>query len=680
MVSTVVTVQLLITLFVVYQQWSFVKNGTAHLITTPKSLAGLPVDHASDLRLLQLHNNSRLAGGGGAGLAGDRMFVAPRIVIVTPHIMENVPRLMESWRSWAKIGRACTPRYTGKVDMVFYINGKPDDYDPAELLENRLKAESALLAPILDCFGSVKTVFAELTDEEDGYPEGINHMFFKLFLDPRLTGIFKSYTHMFWAEWDVSPLRPHWLDKLREEAEPDDFWMKGSPYKGESLDAQALIPGNWDWIGHINGNALYKLHDPDFMTLMRLTTEREPPSHFWKPFDVSMWRVVHEMPYSWHIFQAYRDKFRFTEFIINLGYMLQQEDIARAQNNPDVFFMHGDSKSAGIVKQTEKFKDTQRTSKVQWTDPVAASLGLSVFMRVRLRNLDYVFLALKSLERHLKGALETVIVVPEEEYAAFQQMLPAGVRLVKEKPVEGLDPDADDALQAQATELMADTYVTGKYVLHMPFDAVLRKDLLMRDIFIFRKPMAAVYPATTPRCQAYRDAAGVFLGATKPAYCFVGAGGEYVLPVTAHAATRGALAASHQAELRRFLEAWKASGVGVEVGGGVGGGNVQRAPPGFNAVNVIKTYLFERSPEQVSWIYMGLDDGPTQVKVPTNFKPVRWPLLCKGNATLTEGKATHRNRQLQVLESAIKAPDCNELKVTLEEISAQLEQPKRRRR
>lgn len=573
--------------------------------------------------------------------------------MVTPHIISNAPTLVENWKSWVKLGPACTPAYKGKVDMIFYINGKASDYDADSLVETRLR-EAEGMEDVLQCFGSIQTLYAELTPEQDGYPEGVNHMFFKLFLDERLSPSLRAYSHMFWAEWDVSPLRAHWLDKLREEAMADDFWMKGSPYKGESLDKQALLPDNWNWIGHINGNSLYKLHDADFETLMRITVEREPPSHFWKPFDVSMWRVLHDMPYAWHTFQAYRDKFRFSEFIINLGYMLQNEDIVRAQRNPEAFFMHGDARSAGIVKQNEKFKDGSRAAAVEWSDPVPKSLKLSVLMRVRLRNLDYLYLALKSIEKHLKHVHEVVVVVPAEEHTVFTQMLPASVKLWKEEAIEGLS--VDDVLQAEATKLRADSYCTGDYVLHLPFDAVLRKEVRMRDLFLFYKPLATVYPATIPDCKAHREAAAYALG-TKPEYCFVSEGGEYVLPLSAHKATREALSKGEHGDLPKLLSGWRES----------------MPATSFDAIDLVKAHTFASQPDSLSWLYMGIDDGPVQIKVPTNFKPVRYPLMCAGNAKLTDGRIPMRNRQLAVLEGAIKGNDCKELKDTLDGIAKQLE-------
>ena len=120
---------------------------------------------------------------------------------------------------------------------------------------------------------------ANLTAEEEGYPQGPNHMFFKLMGS---NSILAAYTHVFWMEWDVTPVRPLWIDRLVSLAAADDgCWMKGSPYVGRGMDEAATDPNNEPWLGHLNGNALYKLHDPDFQRFLQLVQEREPPGHYW---------------------------------------------------------------------------------------------------------------------------------------------------------------------------------------------------------------------------------------------------------------------------------------------------------------------------------------------------------------------------------------------------------------
>lgn len=70
-----------------------------------------------------------------------------------------------------------------------------------------------------------------------------------------------------------------WADALYIEATlptahhggPPDYWMKGSVYRGRGFDAAALYTSNWNWIDHLNGNAFYRLNDPEFEDFVRIT-------------------------------------------------------------------------------------------------------------------------------------------------------------------------------------------------------------------------------------------------------------------------------------------------------------------------------------------------------------------------------------------------------------------------
>ena len=60
-----------------------------------------------------------------------------------------------------------------------------------------------------------------------GRSAGPANMFFSLFEDAALQ---ERYSHIFWMEPDVVPIRRHWLDKLYDGAllTGQQFWVKGS--------------------------------------------------------------------------------------------------------------------------------------------------------------------------------------------------------------------------------------------------------------------------------------------------------------------------------------------------------------------------------------------------------------------------------------------------------------------
>ena len=240
-----------------------------------------------------------------------------------------------------------------------------------------VKNAREILGKHMDCFFSLSLMTASLTPEEDDYPAGPNNMFFKSMLDPRLQRHLRGATHLFWMEHDVTPLRAGWVDALLAETTKRPFWMKGSPYRGDKLDSTATDPKHWNWIGHINGNALYDLRDPAFRDFLRLVIQYEPPSHFWKPFDMSIWRVLHAFPYTWPLHQRHRSKFVYSDFIHHWGFNLTDADRAHSAANPGVFLVHGAAYSAGNWRRAPK----PRPAGLVWNDK--ARRGAARTLRAR---------------------------------------------------------------------------------------------------------------------------------------------------------------------------------------------------------------------------------------------------------------------------------------------------------
>jgi len=115
---------------------------------------------------------------------------------------------------------------------------------------------------------------AGLTPQETIYHygnyKGPNNQWLKTFELP----IMKDYDYWFLVEPDVVAIRDYWLDKVFEETvfAIDDFWMKGSTNR---------IP----WYGsyHMNGNAIYKLHDEEFKKVILDEVAKRPDM----PFDLT---------------------------------------------------------------------------------------------------------------------------------------------------------------------------------------------------------------------------------------------------------------------------------------------------------------------------------------------------------------------------------------------------------
>ena len=131
--------------------------------------------------------------------------------------------------------------------------------------------------------------------QDEGYPAGVNAMFYKLFDMPDM----QRYDYIFWFlkscafnplltlwrfEPDVTPVQPLWLDSLYNTVlnnphlmmmgsgyKPTEAWIANSifeecPYQKNSSICVEL-KNIWSWIRHINGNALYALN-PEMTTLI----------------------------------------------------------------------------------------------------------------------------------------------------------------------------------------------------------------------------------------------------------------------------------------------------------------------------------------------------------------------------------------------------------------------------
>src|SRR5690606_23932418 len=132
---------------------------------------------------------------------------------------------------------------------------------------------------------------------------------------------------------DCIPIRPDWLRHISsvvDGAEP--FFVMGSAYRGVGRLSKSFSR-------HINGNAVYAVGDPDFITFL---------DEFWEPdprraiehddrrlaYDCIVEAVLGgahaDSPdnESWRTWQRTAHKFRYTEFIQNIS---TGEDVATAK-------------------------------------------------------------------------------------------------------------------------------------------------------------------------------------------------------------------------------------------------------------------------------------------------------------------------------------------------------------
>ncbi|KAI9033180.1 hypothetical protein DFJ74DRAFT_651008 [Hyaloraphidium curvatum] len=195
-----------------------------------------------------------------------------RFVLVFPVVAKDIAKMETILDTYGAVGQPCSGRFTAVTDFYFLYNLIQDGTVDAL---NRKLAQSSSFRKMSRCFHETGVVFANLSGIEDEYPAGPSNMFFKLIESPDL----KWFRNALYIEAT--------LPTSYNGLEPD-YWMKGSVYRGRGFDQAVLYRENWNWVDHLNGNAFYRLNDPEFEDFVRITKEYEPPNDYWKPFDIAM--------------------------------------------------------------------------------------------------------------------------------------------------------------------------------------------------------------------------------------------------------------------------------------------------------------------------------------------------------------------------------------------------------
>lgn len=207
----------------------------------------------------------------------------PKLLVLVPYVSRDIPILTDKLKTWE------LPDY---ISIIF--------------LRDNLKTKTVDISILLKKGISAKHEFANTTLP---YPWGPSDMFYQAF-----DKYFGEYDCMFWMEHDVKILSKFWATTLVEQCD-NSFWVKGSL---NHLEDYKNI-GEGTAVGHINGNALYNLKDAYFKDFVEIVQGYENPNRGGLPFDVALWTVFHNFPYSWNYYQRFPDKFRHNNFIMNFN-------------------------------------------------------------------------------------------------------------------------------------------------------------------------------------------------------------------------------------------------------------------------------------------------------------------------------------------------------------------------
>ena len=258
-------------------------------------------------------------------------FLGEKMLVVIPFAndIEMVEKNIARWHHYeASSTKFPVNRY---VDLLFYYHRDLQDVrEIKERVDGLVKSVKSL-----KYFNNVFVLSAHLNQWEDSYPLGPSKMFFKLTLETPLIQDM-GYGGMFWMEPDCWPIRNCWLERLYKEGTASGpYWMIGS-LKRDGKEYEKQFENITD---HINGNALYKIGDPNFIRYLELVSDDfdQRMSKYLRSFDVALYVYRMLLPYSQR--SRFEHYFRYSPTVMNV-YRTETRIFNIQKEQPEVF-LHG---------------------------------------------------------------------------------------------------------------------------------------------------------------------------------------------------------------------------------------------------------------------------------------------------------------------------------------------------
>lgn len=203
-------------------------------------------------------------------------------------------------------------------------------------------------------FSSFDIWFADLSEEQDvynkkkegvigkySYVDGPNNLFYRFLLRAS-----EQYHHALMLEPDCWPIRPGWLSAFEDLAAGDDYWVKGSYYRGKASPVSFL---------HTNGCALYHVANSGLMAFadkMRTYFKKRSVKHKVLSFDIILWdyfRDVFSRKANPELMQEWKNVYHNIKYTSIIQDYTAQQDIENGpvslgearSLHPDAYILHG---------------------------------------------------------------------------------------------------------------------------------------------------------------------------------------------------------------------------------------------------------------------------------------------------------------------------------------------------
>ncbi|KAK4049347.1 hypothetical protein OIO90_005476 [Microbotryomycetes sp. JL221] len=581
-----------------------------------------------------------------------------RLAIVVPLLTASDMALeIDNMERWPELGAPVVKQDQHKIDLLFLYNNSGEEGDRITALlssDQFTKAWSALSKSFAS--HQVLTTRVETRRLNTMSAAAVatlqtGQLFYKLFLDDDLRATIADYDAVFWMASDVHPIREYWASELLRQSRQDQaFWQRGSLYLGRALDGAVVDPENWMWTSAINGNALYASDSQEWRDFLTLVQHQEPPDEFAQPFELSVSRVFRHSPYSWTWQQRYMSRFQYNDILINFGRPMEDSDMAEARSNQKAFFIQGTPAVPSLEEAGASDIDNPVDDASLWNGgEVPASMRLSVLIRTWRNDLPYVEYTVKSIKKHLRNALETVIVMPEEDFDEFDALTwPPGVKLKSEPD---LLPNGD--IQQKLTKISADKYTQGDFVMHLDSDMVLGRPVLLKDI-VWQPGRPALgyapYDLLPTPTHVWREGTSFAVG--QEVEFEFSRNPFHVYPRAIYARARAHIEKVHNKPFVDFLQ--------TRIG------RPKQSKPeerkmAFSDFNYLGAFAFYVEPDLMTWVPFWEPENRHRLY------PIMPPLVCQGNARMANDRARKPENKLlipymrKMMFLAIQTGNCHQL-------------------
>ena len=254
--------------------------------------------------------------------------------VVMPYHPKQEGMVFDNLSSWSKhlpcySSDPNAPFDIGKdIELVLFPACAPD-----KSMETRLNAfYDSLPKAVTGCFKRMTIRFADLGPWNDTYLSGTRLMFEQLFEIP--------HSHyIFYMEPDVRPVRNYWLQHLDTHTRGEPFWVKGSIFRGDLVQAfysSFYFPN----LIHISGNAIYNASSPElrsfYYDIVRpfIVNYRSTGA-----YDTDFTITLLELP-LWPVMRDYVGMFKLADFLVNWWHSdWCKEDVVAGSE--DAVLVHG---------------------------------------------------------------------------------------------------------------------------------------------------------------------------------------------------------------------------------------------------------------------------------------------------------------------------------------------------